>query len=328
MTIQKIQERKRLFRWANKQTQGNVEFFYVSFYDGLNKLELKPSLLRYKRILFFENSTTNPKNFCRFFNLAEPAEPIKYCDVIINSLFANPIILEDFDSSHMQATNSHIDGAPKDLDFSLNDIFFKIDKISYEKDSIKNITKIIKIDSSYFPKELNQIKNFCQVEGFKFLMSNRLKNVVTSLLKSPFDHFKKINENKKAEKVTTVEEVKEINTMSPNIKKNVKFLFSEWQQDDQQAIRQDTRKTHIFAFLIDRPEFNIYDDSSETQVLFASEDRSLCLVSKELLEYDAFEQDPKFNINFIFNGLQLFTGILISSFPYRLSQTMLLAGRQ
>ncbi len=305
-----------------------MEFFYVSFYDGKNKLELKPSLLRYKRILFFENSTSNPKNFCSFFNLAEPAQPVRYCDLIINSLFAEHVMLDDFDFSHMQATNSHIDGAPKDLDFSLNDIFFKIDKISYEKDSIKNISKMIKVDSSYFPKDLNQIKNFCQVEGFKFLMSNRLKNVVTSLLESPFDHFKKINETKKAEKIATVDEIKEINSMSPHIKKNVKFLFSEWQKDDQQAIRQDTRKTHIFAFLIDRPEFNIYDDSSETQVLFASEDRSLCLVSKELLEYDAFEQDPKININFIFKGLQLFTGSLISPIAHRLPQALFLARRQ
>ena len=119
------------------------------------------------------------------------------------------------------------------------------------------------------------------------------------------------------------EEIKESNLTSnlasPNLNSNnahIKFLFSEWQRDEQLAVNSETKKSHILAFLIERPEFNIYDDSSETQVLFASENKSLCLVTKELLAYDLFEQDPKFSINTVFKDLQLFTGKLMSTVTY------------
>lgn len=163
-------------------------------------------------------------------------------------------------------------------------------------------------------------------------MSNRLKNIITSLLESPFDHFKQMNERRKAERGLVVEDAKEVNALSaitsPPLNTNIKFLFSEWQRDEQLIANAKTNKSHVFAFLIERPEFNIYDDSSETQVLFASENKSLCLVTKELLAFDIFEQDPKFSVNMIFKDLQLFTGRLISALTHRLPQAMLLARRQ
>lgn len=134
MNISRIKGNK-LLRWANKSTKGNVEFFYASFYDGKNQLELKPVPLRCKRLNFFSSSITNPLVFNNFFNLALSSRQIAYSDFIINSLFSEPIILDDSAKYEMIVNNHCIEGAPKDLDFSLNDIFFKIDRIGYEKAS-------------------------------------------------------------------------------------------------------------------------------------------------------------------------------------------------
>lgn len=132
MNFQKIKGNK-LFRWANSNTKGSVEFFYASFYDGKNQLELKPTPLRHKRIKCFGTSITNPEVFNRFFDLALTPNKVVYSDFIINSLFDNPIVLNDSANYQMISSNPYIESAQNDLDFSLNDIFFKIDCISYVK---------------------------------------------------------------------------------------------------------------------------------------------------------------------------------------------------
>ena len=68
-----------------------------------------------------------------------------------------------------------------------------------------------------------------------------------------------------------------------------------------------SRKEYLVALIISRPQINVYDDCTETQVLFGSMGDSVLLVSNDFLEFDAFHQDPKVSIDFHFNALELYT---------------------
>ncbi|MEM7515842.1 MAG: hypothetical protein AAF368_02815, partial [Planctomycetota bacterium] len=73
-------------------------------------------------------------------------------------------------------------------------------------------------------------------------------------------------------------------------------------------VRPAKRKQFVFAFRIAKPEFNLYDKETKTQILLASNRDTLGVVFREFLQFDIFEQDPKTHVKLIFNQVKLFTG--------------------
>ena len=71
--------------------------------------------------------------------------------------------------------------------------------------------------------------------------------------------------------------------------------------ENNMRIRPGKRKQYAFAFKITKPEFNLYDKETKTQILLASDQDTLGVVFKEFLQFDLFEQDPKTYVKIIFN---------------------------
>jgi hypothetical protein len=71
--------------------------------------------------------------------------------------------------------------------------------------------------------------------------------------------------------------------------------------DRQTRVRPGKRKQYVFAFKITKPEFNLYDKETNTQILLASDQDTLGVVFREFLQFDIFEQDPKTHVKIIFN---------------------------
>ena len=75
--------------------------------------------------------------------------------------------------------------------------------------------------------------------------------------------------------------------------------------DNPDYTKADKVKQYLFAFRIKKPEFNLFDKETQTQILLASDQDTLGVFFKEFLKYDKFEQDPKFNFKMIFNQVLL-----------------------
>ena len=304
---------QKLLKWHVGDTNGRLEFFTISFFDGKRFLELKPQSLRERRIDLFETSINNPKVFCALFNLESPRKTYYGGDVVINSLFGDPVAMSA--EQFYQHSSRNVSKTTADLELGLNDMFFKIDKIQYQKlkESIpgNNNEEFGSTIKKLFPDSTIVVHNFCEIDSIKFVISNRLKIVLIDLVQAPVETIKKLT-NKKNLKT----EFNYLASKSANKKpepESAKFLFSDW-REKKIMDNLKTKTRFIFGFRIMKPEFNIYDDQSETQILFASENESVCMISQDYLKYDIFQQDPKINIDVVFNQLELLTGFLKSSF--------------
>ena len=303
---------KKLFKWAASEFYGKVKFIYASFFDGVNLLELKPKLLYNKRKKQFPESINNPVNFCKFFNLSfknsldkrvklphlvfkREKYRVEYHDFIINSLFREYITLNDSNiesDQEEEISSSNGENEMKDLEFNYDKIFFKIDSINFEKYKKIILSDYLPNKNKFLPNDEIEVSFFCRVRGFKFLVSNLLKDLLITMFQAPIQNFKKLKPKRKKMGASNF---KDSNTEE-------KWAFGYKLRD-----KLPTNITYSLAFLIDGPEFNIFDEFTETQVLMASQEKSVCLIYKELLQYDNMELDPKINIKMIFNALQLYT---------------------
>ena len=137
---------------------------------------------------------------------------------------------------------------------------------------------------------------------------------------------------KKPEEINSTEEIKspEILTVesrqinSTGNKVDRVFFPEDLSIGESINLKNEIRREYSVVVIIQKPQINIYDDCSETQVLFGSRGDSVLLISKDFLEYDPFHQDPKYNVDFHFHNLNLYTGSVISTNSSRFTEAMFL----
>ena len=279
---------------THSQTRIKLEFLIVSFFFK-DFLKLKPIQLRNKRKEYFKTSITNPYIFAMFFNLSSVKNEDRYSDYIINSLFSDSVY-QDGDFEDTETGN--------EVDFDLEGIFFKISKIEFEKNANIKIERIIRNSTKYFPSNDLKMHNFIHVDGLKLLFSNYLKDNLTNFFKEIMANLDSITKLKDSKLILDKSQTSETNFGVRN------GLYSS-------IIKQENFSTkYLCGISISSPEFNIYDENTDTQVLFSSESKVFCLISRNNLEYDIFNQDPKYQFNILFRDLQLFTSYFISSLKH------------
>ena len=301
-------KRKKLMRWATKENYGKIKFIYASFYDGYNLLDIKPPSLYNKRKLQFNESINNPINFSNFFNIKtkinnsnetlnnlhfKDRNRITYSDYIINSLFHDYVILENPERQQITKNDNMIpEQEINDLEFHPDRIFLKIDSINFEKHKKLQLTDYLAIKNQFLPHKEIEVSQFCYVKGFKIVLSNLLKDLLVSMISKTLSKLQKIKPKSKK-------------SQSRQLFKSSSSKKNDFSYKLKPKVVPNT--IYTLAFLIEGPEFNIYDECTDTQVLCASEAKSICLIYQEILPFDNMEIDPKINIKMIFNDLQLFT---------------------
>jgi len=310
-----------IYSWQPTGIQNSFEFLHASFYDGANPLQLFTPKLELFRDDIYNVSVRNPRVFSEFFGLAYPVPNCSAWDLVSNSLLRPAVVLNSGDSPEEVCP---VFGKIKDLEFSINKTFFKINRFVIERNRDKNFKEIfdnLKVDIT---DQKVLVDRFFLVSGFKLLFSNSLKNLCTDLIaalmpviqkfvqppasKETSMSFHDIRDDKgvyrKASYRTTV-------SMPPMGEGVTDFAFAD--HDYESSPKIGCQKVYICALVISKPQINMYDDATETQVLFGSDADSVLLISKDFLQYDAFHQDPKFLIDFHFHNLNLYTGELTSA---------------
>lgn len=329
----------KMYSWQPSSISNSFEFFYGAFYDGSNALRLFPIELRHFREEQYKESIRNPRVFLDFFGLDYEAPHCSHFELCSNSLLRAPSPLKCDQTLNCE---NELFGGNNDLEFSIYKTFIKVNKFIAYKQSEKDFKDLLKSYKVEVPNEKVLVDRFFHVIGFKLLFSNSLKNLVTDLIQSlspVIEKFTKKEQREPESATPTPPPVPEPNqpvklshrtsiagNLSANDRAPPGACTSEFPLDP--APKSRSIKEFLFAIVINKPQINMFDDYTETQVLFGSDGNSVLLVSNDFLEYDAFQQDPKRLIDFYFHNLNLYTGEIISAFPTRLIEAVHLGGRR
>jgi hypothetical protein len=324
-------EAGRIYSWQPNSIQNCFEFVYASFYDGVNSLRLFTPELRHFREEIYKQSIRNPKVFSEFFGLDFPVPPNSHCDLCFNSLLRQAIVLTPIGKPEASCP---VFGMANDLEFSVDQTFFKVNKFVVEKVADKDFKDLLQSYKVEITDQRVFVDRFFSVSGFKLLFSNSLKNLATDLMKALSPVIDLVTKKVQSKDGTETAEAREV-AQDPLVRRRLSTMInpstglnSQDHNPNLAALDYDSTpkakclKEYICALVINKPQINMYDDSTETQVLFGSDGDSVLLISNDYLEYDAFHQDPKFLVDFHFHNLNLYTGALTSPLPPRLSQAL------
>lgn len=328
LTIEKIEQYK-IYSWNVKSVKHTIEFIYASFFDGQNSFKIQTPELNHFRKEFYPTSISNPIVFAQFYGLAKPNIECQFPNFVSNSLIKEPIVIQWCESLTYTCP---VLGNLKDLEFSINQTFFKINKIEIEKIVEKDFKSLLLDQKINIKEEKIFIDRFFVLSGFKFLFSNSLKNLCTDLIVTLSPVFgilmkEKNNDIEVASPEFQPESLRKGSTRAANTLYSSVDVNGVYEMDFQLRNKKNVnKKNYVAALVISKPQINVYDDCTETQVLFGSSGNSVLLISNNYLEYDIFQQDPKYDIDFHFNNLELYTGKIKSTFTSRLAKKMFLGG--
>lgn len=285
---------KSLVKLVPDKIEGRIEFFYASFYhENDHLIELKPKALRSKRIKIFDRSISNPANFSKFFMLGvfDPEVKIPFAEYIKNSLFGSYKNLNIQDSNN-ESTSDIFNKLQNQLNFNINGIFFKIDEIDFESDRTFEPKQEKGLPQDILSDEKIKIDYFCQVTGLKLLFSSKLVQFITKIISEPI----KLLASKKS--TENPEEISRKTKVSNPTAENGFAL----------KVRNKAipNKHYVLSVIIDNPEINISDCTTDTQVLLAAHEKSMFIMYNEFLEHDTLQQDLKVNMKVFMNHTEIF----------------------
>ena len=165
----------QLHAWAVASIKSTMEFVHASFYDGKCTVGLRPPELNSFREEFWAASVSNPRVFAAFFGLKEPAQDFAATDFVANSLLKEPTLIQ---RSSALGFTCPVRGSAKDLEFSIDKAFFKVNKCEIERGLEKDWKQLLALHRISLQDDRVFVDRFFIVTGFKFLASNKLKNLV------------------------------------------------------------------------------------------------------------------------------------------------------
>lgn len=314
----------QLHSWTLSSIKNTLEFIHMSFYDGKCVIGLRPPELNFFREEMWDTSVSNPRVFAEFFGLKDYPTDFKATDFVSNSLLKEPVLIL---RNTALGFTCPVRGSSKDLEFSIDKAFFKVNKFEIERGLQKDWKQLLELHRIKLQDERILVDRLFIVTGFKFLASNKLKNLVDDFVAGLSPLFSSLSQERRDRDLSSM--------------KATELMRA----DSVQSHHQDRRDSHFFpdevamghcpksnhkqysaVIVIRKPQINLYDDCTETQVLFGSNGDSVFMVYKEYLEYDQFQQDPRVNFDFHFHMLELYTGELTSPESPRLSEALFLGG--
>jgi hypothetical protein len=322
-------------KWKSIKGAGNINLMYGAFFDGKHLISLKPNEFRRERLNNWAKSMNNPETFNEFFGLKGNFNNGNYtnenrdkpCDV--NHLFDLRAI-KDFKCFQNKKTtggtsgpksgvhktnngyfnftnakeNDGFDTSYSDFLFSTVGIFFKASQLNYIQ---------FKEEKVFHMQENNEIlelvpvfENFLTLKGAKMLIGYNLRTVAALLFWESLEEARKRfgskpNSEKEAKKPDQVRHSfrREESMMDANAVSQVNFFEREK--------KEPPENLYFFGFKIERPQFNMYDEDDNTQLLFASKSNALITIRKQILAFDHFLQDTRFISSSFFSMLELFS---------------------
>lgn len=315
----------QLHSWTLSSIKNVLEFTHVSFYDGKCVIGLRPPELNFFREEMWDTSVSNPRVFAEFFGLKDYPSNFKATDFVSNSLLKEPTLIL---RNNTLGFTCPVRGNTKDLEFSIDKAFFKVNKFEIERGLQKDWKQLLELHRIKLQDDRILVDRLFIVTGFKFLASNKLKNLVDDFVAGLSPLFSSLSKARRdrdlsSMKATELMRTDSVQSSHPHDRRDNHFFPSEVAMEH---CAHNNHKQYSAVIVIRKPQINLYDDCTETQVLFGSNGDSVFLVYKEYLEYDLFQQDPRVNFDFHFHMLELYTGELTSPKSSGLPQALFLGG--
>jgi hypothetical protein len=323
-------------KWKSIKGAGNINLMYGAFFDGKHLISLKPNEFKRERMNNWEKSMNNPETFNTFFGLKGNFNDCNYnhenkdLPPEVNHLFDLRAI-KDFKGLHLKKTvtgtsgprsavhkagggyfnftnakeNDNFDANYSDFLFSTVGIFFKASQLNYIQFKEEKVTHIQ--ENNEVIELVPVFENFLTLKGAKLLIGYNLRTVAALLFWESLEEAKKRfgskpkpeKEASKPEQVLRHSFRRDESTIEANAVSQVNFFEREK--------KEPPENVYFFGFRIERPQFNMYDEDDNTQLLFASKSNALITVRRQILAFDHFLQDTRFISSSFFSMLELFS---------------------